>query len=672
MSPTSNSPSTAPHGLPGPTAAASGLARWSETTLVSFLILFSVLPYCNSLLNGFVYDDTTQILDNPYILSFRYLPRIFTTAAWSYVGSGGYTNYYRPVMTFGYLLCFQIFGAAPYGFHLANVFLHALVVCMLYVLTRRMFGSRAVAFLAAALFALHPMHTESVDWVAAVTDIDVTLFFLLTFWFFLRVPKPEGKRSEWAILGMAASFLLALCSKEQALMLPFLATVYEHFYRDDRGKTKWREKVSRYYLLGILTFTYFLFREHMFGAFAPIIGHSDVTRYQAFLSGIALLGEYIWKLLWPAALCAFYMFHPSTSPLDPSVLAGVAMVLGGAVLMGFLWRRHRAASFGLLWFMATIAPVLNVRVLASDNVFAERYLYLPSVGFCWLAAIGLMKLWQVISARSKAWRWAWVGCLGALAALGAARIVTRNRVWRNEITFYTVTLQASPDAAPIYNNLGSVYWNRGDVGSAEREWEKALSYVPESPTLLNNLGLVYMKRQELPQAVEYFKKSAANKPAFPDPHLNLGVAYERMGRKGEAEAQYVTAISLAPLNLHIHNRLGGLYLNEGRIQDAEKQFLISTSIAPNVVAYDALGEIMLRRSAGAAAEEMFARSISLNPADAPARLNLAALYLASGRKAAAVEQYRSILKFDPHNAGAREALEQLSQPSLPNNHGSKR
>jgi protein O-mannosyl-transferase len=670
MTPHASFPTAAPTDNLQPASRASGFARWSEATLYSILILFAVLPYSNSLLNGFVYDDTTQILDNPYIVSFRHLGQIFSTAVWSYVGSGGYTNYYRPVMTFGYLLCFQIFGAAPYGFHLANIILHATVVCVLYGLTRRMFGSRAVAFLAAALFALHPMHTESVDWVAAVTDLEVTLYFLLTFWFFLRVPKAEGKHSQWDVLGMTASFLLALCSKEQSLMLPFLATVYEHFCREDRRITTWMQKVSRYGLLWMITFAYILFRERMFGAFAPIIGHPEVSRYGAILSGIALLGQYIRKLLWPVKLCAFYMFHPSTSVLDPGVIVGVGALAVSAVLFGFLWKRQRTASFAVVWFFATIAPVLNVRVLASDNVFAERYLYLPSVGFCWLVALGLMKLWDNLSFRPKAWQWTWGGLLGVLAVLCAARIVTRNRVWRNEITFYSTTLQASPDATPIYNNLGSVYWNRGDAEAAELEWQKALALVPDSPTLLNNLGLVYLKRQQWPQAVEYFQKSAAMKPAFPDPHLNLGVAYQQMGFKDEAETQYRTALGLAPLNLHIHNRLGELYIEEGKTQEAEKQFSISISIAPNVVAYDALGALLLNRKAPAAAEEMFTRAVALNPADLGARANLAALYGASGRTNKALEQYHYILKVDPHNVEAQQALQKLAHTSS-SAHGTK-
>ncbi len=649
-----------------PSQPGSSTAVWrSEIALCAFLLLLSILPYTNTLSNEFVYDDITQILDNPYILSFRHVGRIFSTPAWSYVRQSELTNYYRPMMTFGYLVCYQLFGSQPYGFHLANIIFHALVVLVLYFLTRRLFASQAVAFLASGLFALHPIHSESVDWVAAVTDLEVTLFLLLTFWFFLRAAKTEGKTSWPLILGMAVSFLLALCSKEQALMFPLLATVYEHLYRDDRGQTRAVQKIARYSGLWILSFAYLLFRIHMFGAFAPATGNPNMTRQSAIISSAALAGQYIWKLIWPVKLSAFYIFSPSTGVLDPGVLAGLAALAGSAVLFAILWKRARIVSFGLVWFFATLAPVLNARMLASDNVFAERYLYLPSIGFCWLTALGGVRLWDGIGSRSKFARVALVGSFGILAILYAARIITRNRVWRDEFTLGTVTLETSPTAVVLYNNLGSVYWNRGDVDSAARVWEKALTLAPRSATVLNNLGLVYSKRGNLPISVDYFTRAIAAEPNFPDSHLNLGVAYETMGLRDQAEAQFQTAISLAPLNIHAHNRLGNLYLDEQRYAEAEKQFSVSASIAPNVVAYDALGKLLMQRNDRPAAEEMFLRSIALNPADTGARLALAELYVADGRIAEAFEQYREVLKIDPQNFDARQAFEKLSKTHDP-------
>ncbi|MGA2476137.1 MAG: glycosyltransferase family 39 protein, partial [Terriglobia bacterium] len=213
-------------------SAPRGLVRFATHQLLAVLILVAVLPYLNSLLNGFVQDDNRQVVSNPYLRSFSHLREIFATNVWSYVGAQGMTNYFRPLMTFGYLLCYQFLGPLAYGFHLANVVLNAGVVCLVFLVTERIFRDRTLGFVAAVIFALHPIHSESVDWIAAVTDLQLTLFYLLAFWFFLRVAKPGGKRSGAAELGMVLSFTLALLAKEPAATLPFLATFYEHFLRD--------------------------------------------------------------------------------------------------------------------------------------------------------------------------------------------------------------------------------------------------------------------------------------------------------------------------------------------------------------------------------------------------------------------------------------------------------
>ena len=209
------------------------MSRWSEGSLLGVLLLIAVLPYLNTLANDFLYayDDGAQILQNPYVHSFRYLKEIFGTTVWSHVGAQGVTNYYRPLMTLGYLLTYQVFGPLAYGFHLVNVILHAAVVGIVFFTAAQMFKDRWPALVAALAFALHPVHTESVAWIAAVTDIEVTLFFLLAFWFFLKLPEFSGRRAGLVHLGMVVSFVLALLAKEQALTLPLLAALYEHGFR---------------------------------------------------------------------------------------------------------------------------------------------------------------------------------------------------------------------------------------------------------------------------------------------------------------------------------------------------------------------------------------------------------------------------------------------------------
>ncbi len=643
-----------------PVALAGPCRRWqnSEGLLLGVLIACAFLAYANTLFNAFVYDDNTQVLNNPYIQSFRHLREIFTTTVWSYIGAQGVTNYYRPMMTFGYLLCYQIFGPLAYGFHLVNVSLHVGVVCMLFVLTARMFGNRTLAFVAALLFALHPVHTESVAWIAAVTDLELTVFYLLTFWCFLKIARPGGGRSEAMQLALVGSFVLTMLSKEQALTLPFLATVYEHFYRDDRAETTRVQKLHRYGFLWVMAGVYLLFRIRFFGAIAPVLQISDLTWTQAALSAIALVGQYLGKLLLPVELCAFYVFQRSTSLADPRVLAGLAGIALCAAAFIALWKRARVASFALVWFFVTLAPVVNARWMAA-NVFTERYLYLPSVGFCWLVGWGWLWLWENTSTRKLVWKRTVVGALVSVAALYALRTVTRNRDWRDDIRLYTQTLAVSPDSYHIHNNLGTVYWKRGKTEAAEREWRIALSLSPGNAIFLNNLGLAHSKREQYPEAVDYFQRAMRRKPNYTDPHVNLGVTYQEMKLPEKAELQLRAAVALSPLNVYARNQLGKLYFETGRLAEAEEQFLRSVESKPNVVGYSALGDVYLDWKDSERAFRAFQRAASLDPFDSHVRFNLGALYLAAGRRGEALREYQAGLQTDPRNAEALSTVRSL-------------
>src|SRR5712692_712229 len=263
-----------------------GVSRLSDSARVALLVLCAALPYANTLLNDFIftYDDGTQILRNPYVHSFRYLREIFATNVWSYLGTNTVTNYYRPAMMVGYLLCYKIFGPVAYGFHLASLILHCAVVAVLFRVTLRMTADRFLGFVAAALFALHPVHTEPVAWISSVTELEVTFFCLVTFWLFLEIPRPGGGSSEFVKLGMAACYVPALLSKEQALVLPLLATLYEHLYRDDRHLTTGRQKLSRYGVLWLAGAAYMLFRFRFLGGFAPLLQRPRLTWPEAFLA----------------------------------------------------------------------------------------------------------------------------------------------------------------------------------------------------------------------------------------------------------------------------------------------------------------------------------------------------------------------------------------------------
>ena len=641
----------------------------ARTLLITALVSCATLPYLNVLLNGFVYDDHTQVTNNPYLQSFHHLREIFTTTVWSYVGAQGVTNYYRPMMMLGYLACYRSFGAVAYPFHLASLLLHALNVWLLFALTERLTRDRTWAFLAAALFALHPVHTESVAWVAAVTDLELTLFFLIAFTFFLQAALPGGKRSEVNTVLMTVAFSMALLSKEQALMLPPLATIYEHFYRADRHQTGLREKWARYGSLWLLAIAYILFRIRFLGALAPVHQMRTLLPGQVTLSALALLGQYVGKLIWPVRLCAFYVFHPTKGLLDPRALAGLAAIAALMALFLLLWRSPdpavRFTSFGILWFLVTLAPVLNAHWMAA-NVFAERYLYLPSVGFCWMAGMGISALWKR-TAKAPVSRRPLALAGVALAVVMAARVVTRNRDWNNDVRLYRQTLALSPDAGPILNNLGTVYWQDGAVDQAEVAWTRALAVTPGNAIVLNNLGLVASRRKHYDEAVKLFQQAIALKPNYTDPHLNLGEAYRNMALDGPAETQLRIAIALSPLNYRAREQMGELCLEHGRLTEAEQQFRASIQAEPNTPALDALGEMALRRADTSAATSNFGAALSLDRFDSKAHFALGRIDAAAGRTSDALHEYQTGLLSDPTDLEAQSEVRRLRQqePATP-------
>jgi protein O-mannosyl-transferase len=633
-----------------------------EAATPAALATAAALPYLNSLANGFAYDDLTQVLGNPYLRSFHFLPQIFSTSVWSFLGgAGGVTNNYRPVMTLGYLACYQLFGPSAVAFHTINLLVNGTVVLLVYKVGARLFNDRSLGLLAAVIFALHPVHSESVDWVGGVTDLELTLFCLAAFLFYLWLPRFSGARANWLGLqaALVASLALALLSKESAITLPPLLSVFEHFYRDDRGQTRWTEKLARYAPAWLLVPVYLALRIHFLGGFAPELqGRSSLSPDAVVLSAAALLGQYAAKFCWPARLCLYYVFPAGWSNLLPEVLGGIATISAVALLFVVLWRAGRRVSFGLIWFLVTLAPVLNVRWM-PDAAFAERYLYLPSVGLCWVAAWAARWLWHSPSRLGHGRRVALAAAAAVVAMLAVARIVTRNRDWKNNVVLYRRTLEVSPNSYVIHDDLGETYWQLGERDLAAREWYTAAKLAPDAVLVLDNLGLLDISEHRYDDALAELGRAISLAPHDVGAHVDLGMAYGAMGRAYDAEREFESAVALAPLNSFAHKQLAQQYFDDGRYADADAQFRASLALRPDVSAWLGLGLSRWRQGDTSEAEGDFLRAKGLVPSDPRPHFILGLFYRARRRFPEALDQYQIGLRFDPSNQQALDAVQKL-------------
>src|ERR1700730_16798302 len=635
----------------------------SQREIVTFLVLsvLAFLPYANTLLNTFVYDDYFQVVENPYVHSFRYLREIFATTVWSFQGANGITNYYRPLMSFGYLLFYQIAGAVPVSFHIANVALNVVVVLLVFSVVRRLSGER-VGLIAAGLFALHPLHTESVAWVAAVTDLELSVFYLLTFLFYLRLPAPE-KGYGWRA-AMCGSFALALLSKEQAMTLPVLVTLFEHFYRDDRATTPLRQKMARYGPLWALAALYLVVRGILLGGVASIVSRPGLSWYEVGLSAISLLGGYLQKLIWPAHLSTYYVFHKSSHLTDRNVLLAVAGLALCGIVFALLWRHAHLFSFALIIIFLPLGPVLNAKWMPA-SVFAERSLYLPSIGFCWLVAWAAVTLWSAdLPPFLRPVPRAVPLMLIAVAFTYAARTVARNRDWRTGESLFLKTLEQG-DASLIRNNLGAVYFNNGNLNGAEREWLEALAAGPNNALALDNLFLLRQRQQRFAESLDYSWRALRAQPHYMMAHLNLAETLAAMDRVAEAEWQYRIATAISPLSTRAHNAYGEFLFGSERLVDARIEYERSTAVDPTGEAYDRLGDIYQASEDRPRAEAAFRQALAMNTYDSHAHFGLGQVLEAAGKQEDALHEFESGLRLDPSDLAAKAAAVRLRGNAAP-------
>jgi tetratricopeptide (TPR) repeat protein len=629
---------------------------------LAFLLLLAVLPYIGILRSDFAYafDDKILILDSPYVHSFHHLREALTTTLFSNMGAQAGIPYYRPVVKLGFLLCYQLFGPLAFGFHLFSLLLNVAAVGMLFLVAERLLGNRVAAFATATLFALHPVHVEAVAWISAMTDLELTLFCLLAFWCFLRIAAPAGGNRIWAIAAMTMSFVLALLSKELAVTIPLLATIYEHFYRGDRRETRSWQKLLRYGPLWLAFLGYILLRVKLIGSIGRDTGMHPASQMEMILSALAIVGQYLGLLIWPSRLSAFHVFPASISVLAPSVLTGGCALVLCAFLFYNLWRRARPASFGILWLFVTLTPVLNIRWMGA-YVLGERFLYLPSVGFCLVTGWACATLWQSSAKRNDVVRTVVIAAACLVVALCVFRIGLRVLDWQDDITLFTQSLRTQPNDFRLHDALGAAYWIRGDWERAEREWQTTLRLEPNSAEPLNSLGVLYAQQKRYDQAMPLLEKAFKLNPNDAAAHLNLGGAYAEMGKMDGAEEQFRAAVFLFPLDFNAHNLLGKLYFDSKRLIEAEQQFRQSLQCEPNLAAYDYLGNIYMEWEDRNRAERAFKAALALKSTDSRAHFNLGLIYAATERNSQAVEELQAALTADPHNAEILAALERLRQ-----------
>jgi hypothetical protein len=441
---------------------------------VILLLAIALAVFANSLANDFVGDDKDQLLGNPVVTNHQ-LVRALSTGVWTF--RGGKSNYYRPLQLVVYILFHALFGVHAFPFHLFSVLLHTANCVLVYRLTQQIVDRPRAALAGALLFAVHPIHTEVVDWIAAYPDLMLTTVVLVGMRLFVR--KNESLRAP-QIAVHCALYLAALLLKETGVMM---VALYVAFERVCLGR-KWVDLKRNAMLYGAMAATFALYiaaRWKSMGSPAPAEGmFFQFTPVQFALSVVVTAAQYAGRLIFPGDLNYFHVFHP-TMVIDGAFLISLVAVAALAVVAS-LRATPLAIRYGLVWMALSLAPALNL-VGVGQNVFAERYLYLPSVGFAWVAGWA----WSWCVARQPAAAWA-----AGIAILGAFswQTATRNLDWRDDLTMLRKTVQQAPDAGIMHNNLAGLYVHRDAFDLALQEEREAVRCEPRSGLFHRQYGML--------------------------------------------------------------------------------------------------------------------------------------------------------------------------------------
>lgn len=603
------------------------------------LFITPLLVYSYTFTFDFVLDDNLQVISNKWIKDIRHLPDILFSSAWAHVEGQEESNFYRPVMHLIYMAEYHAFGLEAGYFHLVNTLLHSvnvLLVFLLFSFLLREFnaqevegvggGSRglAIPFLASLLFALHPINADVVSWVAAVPEITFTGFLLLAFYQYARWRGGEGKLAAPRYLFSLLLYFLSLLTKETALVLPVIIIAYDY---SKRGLSMLRG--SKAYLPYVLvTFLYMALRIKVMGG---VMHHKevDLSGYEAVINVFPLFARYMGKLLLPVNLNVVYPFYPARSLAEPMVITGMAALSLFAAAM-VTSRKAKTVFFSLAWVFIPLMPVLYAPAVSVGG-FANRYLYLSTVGFAVVAAFLFKRLLEASSRRGYL-RLAAVSLVILIPGLYAAGAVKRSLVWKDDYTLWTDMVEKAPEFKKAHFNFAWILQKRGDVDEAIFHYNEAIRIKPDHEMAHFNVALLYQKKGENVNAERHYMEVIRLNPRKVDSYLNLALLYQTQGKNEQAVDLYTKALGINP-----------------RLEDAHFNL---------AMAYQALGDD--QKAVG-----HYNEVIRLNSRSEDAHHNLGVIYAGKLMFDEAIAEFEAALRINPGYEKSRTELEKVRSRMKP-------
>jgi tetratricopeptide (TPR) repeat protein len=591
---------------------------------------------------GFVtFDDPEYVAKNPHLregLSWAGVRWAFTTS---------YAANWHPLTWLSHMLDTSLYRDWAGGHHLTSVALHAASAGLLLIALVALTGAPWESTLAAAAFALHPLRVESVAWVSERKDVLATLAWVAAMLAYARWVERRSPTRYGLVL---AAFALGLLAKPMVVTLPFALLLLDVWPLDRVRREGWRTLVLEKVPLLVMSAAAAVITFRVQSSVGAVASLEHQPLPERLANAVLAYVAYLWKLLWPARLAAFY---PQASSYPPAEVAAALAVLAVVTAVALReWRRRPYVLVGWLWYLGTLVPVIGV-VRAGDQAMADRFTYIPSIG---LVVAGAWLAGEAARRSTRAW-WTATTAAAVLLAAWSAATATQLRTWHDSRALYVHALAVTTGNHLADGNLGLLLLEEGKVEDAMVHFRAAVEARPASPKAHVNLGVGLATLGRHAEALREYETAVRLDPRLPVAHYNLGLELSEHGRVEDAASHYETAIRLDPDYAPPHVNLGLVHANAGRFDEAIAHYRRAIALDPQLpAAYNNLAVALERTGAIAEAVDAYRTAVRLQPADPRARFNLGAVLFGQGAAREAAQQYREVVRLDPTIPEAHAAL----------------
>lgn len=593
------------------------------------------------------YDDNEYVTENQHVTTGLTVPNVI----WAFASVDENQAHWHPITWLSHMVDVEFYGMDPRGHHLTNVVIHTISIAFLFLFLFRLTSAPWQSLFVAALFALHPLHVESVAWVSERKDILSALFWFLTLLLYIEYTRQR----KWVLYLLSLLFfVLGLMSKAMLVTLPFVmllldfwplnrAIIKEHcngqyqwFHRLSPLMALVKEKIP-FYAFSLVTAVLAVYSQHTGGAIRSFDAVPFVNRIEnAAISYV----KYIVKMLWPSDLAFFYPI-PSSVPLWQTICSLlVLIVVTGAILR--VWRSRPYLVVGWFWFLITLVPVIGLVQYGAQSM-ADRYTYISMTGLFIIAAWGGADLAK------------WLHCRQGMLVLFAGTVIIVSttltwrqlRYWRDDISLFRHALLVTTGNWIAHNNLGNALADRGDLDAAIVEYQSALSIKPNDITAHYNLALAFAGKGDFNAAIPRYREVLKIKPDSIETHINLGDALLKKGNLGLAIHEFREAIRINSNSAEGHNNLGFALAAKGQLDSAIMEYQAALAIKPDYSkAHDNLGNALAKKGYLDAAIQEFQEVLRIKPNSFEAHNNLGFALATKGYLDAALMEFQTALRIN--------------------------